>query len=150
MPEHEEAMMLKASVLLVQEKPGSAAALLEGLIAKGSSRPEVHHLLGSAYAREGRNQEAEKILLKGIAGNPQSAPLRVALARLYAEGGRVKEAMAAMDEVIALEPGAYAHREALAGLHWRAGEKEKPWRSSGARYLPSPKMKSSGSGWPAF
>ena len=86
-PEHEEALFLKASVLLVQEKTGPAAALLEGLIDKISTRPGLYLLLASAYAREGRNPAAEETLLKEIALEPAAYAHREALAWLYWRAG---------------------------------------------------------------
>jgi tetratricopeptide (TPR) repeat protein len=124
-PDHEEALLFKATVLLAKNEPGPSAALLEGLIVKGSTRPETYRLLASAYARGGKRQEAEEIFLQGIAKNPDSVPLRLGLTRLYAGSGKDTQAFTLMEEVIALEPREFAHKEALAGLHWRTGHKER-------------------------
>jgi tetratricopeptide (TPR) repeat protein len=47
-PDHEEALILKGAALLAHEESGPSAALLEGLLAGGSTRADVYHLLAFA------------------------------------------------------------------------------------------------------
>ena len=59
-----------ARVLLQQDRPGQAVRVLEGLAFKATDYAYTHLLLGTAYRRLGRWEEAKSELRRGAGGGP--------------------------------------------------------------------------------
>jgi len=65
------AMVGLARLFLQQEQATSAAAMLEDIIARGGRHPYVSYLLGRAYQRLGRDDEAAPLLRYSGSGPPR-------------------------------------------------------------------------------
>ena len=126
-PTNEEAVLLKASILLAAKDYGNAKGLLAGLLERGVKKPEVFILLAQArpFSQNDNDPElaaAEKILQDGIQVNQESVELHFILAKLYATTKRTDAAAGMLRKVIALAPDKVAYKLALADLYWGSGK----------------------------
>ena len=84
-----------------------ALALVDGLIATAPKDPYFYELKGQILFENGRIAESEPPYREAVRYRPDSALLRLGLARALIEGGSdadVKEAGALLREVVRIEP----------------------------------------------
>jgi len=117
-PKSEDALVLKASVLLVKKDIAGARRLLEDNIGRTLGKPDGYLLLAAIYSQEQNKQKIENILQKGLAANPKSIPLHLAFVDYYLKSKNNEEAIKMMQKVIEIEPKVDKHRLALAGIYW--------------------------------
>ena len=82
------------------------------------------HSLGTIDAREGRLEDAERLVRKAIAIDPLKAAFLNSLGNLLRARGKVDEARAAYEQAVALRPDLAAGHNSLAELLLRSGEHE--------------------------
>jgi tetratricopeptide (TPR) repeat protein len=124
-PKNEEALLLKATVLLARKDSDKARSTLQGMIGEGMTKPDVYILLASTCIQNNDKVALEQVLLKGITANPRSTALNLAIAEFYARTGRTDAAETYVQKVISLEPKEIRHRFTLAGIYWGSGNEEK-------------------------
>ena len=121
-PKNEEGLLLQSAIYLAKKDPGRARSLLEGLIAQGSTKPDVYLMLALVSRQAGDDKGEGDAILKGIQANPKSANLYMALADYHVRHKRLDEATEAVKKAIEIEPGNVRFRTALAGLYWEAAK----------------------------
>lgn len=99
-PRNRSALFLKGAALLASKEAASAVKVFEELIEEGGTLPNTYLLLGMALAEQGEWVGAEKALTKGIAANPDFAPLRIGFARIQAAFEKKKEAESDRSEAV--------------------------------------------------
>lgn len=124
-----------ALVHLAKREDARAAAVLETLLAAHPGDRYALHLLGTAYRRLGRDEEARFALTVGSAGQPawadpwsdEVAQYRRGFAALLKEATqlglerRFDEAIARLDQLVKLRPDDRALRVYLGGMYAAAG-----------------------------
>ena len=70
-PGNEDALLLKATILMAKQNDNEAMALLQSMEQRGMKRPEIYILTASAYLKGNNMTEAENVLRRGIAANPK-------------------------------------------------------------------------------
>ena len=103
-PNNDEALLLKAGILIDGIKGDEGAAILNGLLAKKITKPEVYLMLFKNAMRNKDIQGGEKILLEGIAANPKSLDLYMTVSDFYMRTGKLAEAESVLKKMIQLEP----------------------------------------------
>ena len=83
--------------------------------------PNIHKELASAYAAEGRADEAFGELMAALLIDGRDAQAHAAIGQLYLDAGRDAEAVAAFNRALELMPDRYEIRYALATAHTRLG-----------------------------
>jgi tetratricopeptide (TPR) repeat protein len=116
-----QALILQASLLLLEKDAAGAAALAEKLLTQGSQNPDVFIILAAAYTQNKDFQKAEEIYQQGVSVNPDNAMLHLALANFYKNSKQPDTAAAVMQKVIDLEPHEAAHKLSLAVIYWESG-----------------------------
>ena len=124
-PENVTAAALKASVLMREKKDAEARQILNGLLDKGVTEPDVYLLLALDAVQQNDAAGAVSILEKGAAANPKSVAIYAFLARVHATNKNNSEAEAAMQKIIDIEPDNAAHRFSMANLLWQANQRAK-------------------------
>ena len=128
-PDNIPAAVLKASVLLQQKNVAEARKLLQELLAKGATDPDIFLLLALAALQENDPTGALDILQKGVAANPDSARLYTLMARAYAGSKKTDQAVAALEKVMAIEPDNLNHRFTMAALLWETQQRSQADRT---------------------
>jgi len=119
-----DGLLLRGAVYVAKKDLATAIPYLEGIIAKGKTKPDAYQLLASAYVLKNDLKGAEDALSKGVAANPSSVAMIYPLAELKARSGKTEEAAALIRQCIALEPKELRHVIALAGLYWNLDQKK--------------------------
>jgi tetratricopeptide (TPR) repeat protein len=83
--------------------------------------PNIHKELASAYAAQGRADDAFCELMAALLINGRDAQAHAAIGQLYLDAGRDAEAVAAFNRALELMPDRYEIRYALATAHTRLG-----------------------------
>lgn len=108
-----------------------AIHILHERLAKNPNNPTLLYLLGESLMRSGaapggvRFAEAQKVLEKSVALNPNFAVSHVALGKIYLSENKVKDAAKQFSAAVKLDPmnnSAYAH---LVVAYRRLGDKQK-------------------------
>ncbi|HHP7234199.1 MAG TPA: tetratricopeptide repeat protein [Desulfobacterales bacterium] len=82
-PENPEALLIKAALQLAEGEDAPARNQLEILRSRGITDPQLYLMLATIYARQGDLATAESTLRDGIAANPGSTQINIALAKFY-------------------------------------------------------------------
>ena len=127
-PENVKAAILKASVLLRTRRRPEARQVLNGLLDRGVTEPDVYLLLALDAAQKNDAAGAVSILKKGAAANPDSVGIYAFLARVHAADKNYGAAEAAMQKVIAIEPENVNHRFSMANLLWNSNQRAEATR----------------------
>jgi len=120
-PGNRPALILQASLLLVEGDVAGATALAEKLLAQGCQDPDAFIVLAAAYSQNNDAHEAERIYRQGVAANPDDVTLHLALARFYQNRMQLDAATDVMEKVIALQPDEVTHKLGLADLYYENG-----------------------------
>jgi tetratricopeptide (TPR) repeat protein len=121
-PKNEEGLLVQSAIYLVKQDPGRARSLLEGLIAQGSTKPDIYLMLAIISRQAGDDKGEGDAIRRGIQANPKSVSLFLALADSHMRHKRLDEATEAVKKAIEIEPGNVRIRIALAGLYWENGK----------------------------
>ncbi|MBM3560547.1 MAG: tetratricopeptide repeat protein, partial [Alphaproteobacteria bacterium] len=81
-----------------------AVAACRAVMAVLPDQPDARHLLGLAYYRLGRLEEAERELARAVALRPLSARFAGHHGAVLGDLGRVVEAIAALENALSLDP----------------------------------------------
>jgi tetratricopeptide (TPR) repeat protein len=122
---HTDGLLLKGAVYVARKEFTTAIPFLDGLIAKGISKPDAFMLLASAHMQKNDAVQAEATLVKGGVANPKSIEILMALADLKVRAGKVDDAAATIKQVMTLEPKEPRHGITLAQLYWAANQQQK-------------------------
>ena len=87
-----------------------------------TQRPAIH-LVGFGIPEQ-EIPAAEREYRDGIAANPDSVVMQLALAKFYSDSGQNQQAADVMQKVIELQPENVSHRYNLANLYWADGRRE--------------------------
>jgi tetratricopeptide (TPR) repeat protein len=98
-----ERLLARATVLLRQNKPAEAEALLRQGLAIEPDAPDLLNNLAVAYGGQGRNDEAEALLHQIIERHPNYVFARVSMARTYILRRRFAEARALLEPLMEQE-----------------------------------------------
>ena len=120
-PNNEDGLFLKTAAYLAKQDPDMALACLEGLKTRTAHNPDFWLMTASAYVQKKDFQKAKEALLDGIAANPQSVLIHLALADIWLKMNRPDDAVPVLRTVIRLAPEAAGYRVNLAGLLWDRG-----------------------------
>ena len=123
-PDHPDALLLNAAVLLAERDDENARLQLENIRVRGVSEPDLFVMLASIHTRRNDYDMAIAVLQEGIAANPDSARLLTLLARLYDVENRSNIAIETIRKVILIEPQQSGHRLNLADLLWKSGRQD--------------------------
>lgn len=118
---NQQALILQASLLLIEKDTAGAVALAEKLLTQGCQNPDVFIILAAAYTQNEDLHKTEEIYQQGVSVNPESAALHLGLANFYKNTRQPDTAAAVMEKVIDLEPHEVAHKLSLAGIFWESG-----------------------------
>jgi tetratricopeptide (TPR) repeat protein len=121
-PKNEEALLVQSAIYLVNKDPGRARSLLEGLIAQGSTKPDIYLMLAIVSRQAGDDKGEGDAIRRGIQANPKSANLFMALADNHIRHKRLDEATEAVKKAIEIEPGNVRLRIVLANIYWENGK----------------------------
>lgn len=121
-PKNEEALLVQSAIYLLTQNPGRARGILEGLLAQGSTRPDIYLMLAMISRQAGDDRGEGDTLRRGIQANPKSVNLFMALADNHLRHKRMDEATEAVKKAIEAEPGNVRIRGALAALYWENGK----------------------------
>jgi tetratricopeptide (TPR) repeat protein len=124
-PGNEDALLLKASVLMLEKDSSGALNLLTGLLRRGVKQPDLFILASSAQLLLNKTKEAEKTLLSGIEVNSGVIVLYMKLAEIYMREKQFASAVATVQKVIGLAPGNINYQLALAAIYWESGKADK-------------------------
>ena len=122
-PGHSEGLLLRGGILMAREEWGKGGELLEGLIARGMTKPDAYLMLAMARSSLKDSGGGETALLEGGRKNPSSLGIQKTLADLYASKGRVDDAAARIRRMMELEPANFGYGITLSGLYWDNGRK---------------------------
>jgi tetratricopeptide (TPR) repeat protein len=121
-PKNEEGLLLQSAIYLVKQEPAKARSLLEGLIAQGSTKPDIYLMLAMISRQEGDDKGEGDAIRRGIQANPKSVTLYMALADNHHRHKRMDEAVEAVKKAIEADPDNVRIRAALANLYWESGK----------------------------
>jgi len=124
-PMNEDALILKASLLMLEKDSEGALALLTKLHHRGVKQIDLFILTSAAQMMRNQNREAEKALLSGIEIYPRAMILHQKLAEIYLQSKRYDSAIAAMQKIIGLEPGNMNSQLDLANVYWQCGRSDR-------------------------
>ena len=115
-PKNEEGLLLQGALFLSKQDYSRSRLVLDGLIARGVTKPDLYMLLAALGQASGDAKAEEAALLKGIEINPKFAGLYLALADYHVRHKRLEEAAADMKKVIEIDPGNVRYRTMLANI----------------------------------
>ena len=102
----------------------AAAATCRFVLSTAPGNAEATHLLGLIARREGRVDEAERLVRRSIEMRPDNAEYRVNLSNLLVATGRLQDAAVTLNELLRTEPRNRAARLALARVLNQGGAHE--------------------------
>ncbi len=123
-PNNDEALLLKAGILIDGIRGEEGAAILKGLLARKITKPEVYLMLFRNAMRNKDIQGGEKILLQGIAANPKALELYMTVSDFYMRTGRLADAESVLKKMIQLEPKKAIYKLNLASLYMNTQRKD--------------------------
>ncbi len=97
--------LIQLRVSQSRESIEKAARLLQKAVDLGSASGAVHHTLAAIRLREGRVQEAVKLLREGIKFEPHHSPSSILLAEVAARGGDTAQARKIAERALDFNPG---------------------------------------------
>ncbi|WDP90536.1 MAG: tetratricopeptide repeat protein [Desulfobacter sp.] len=124
-PDHPGALFLQASILLTQKKADEARAVLDSLGDEAKQGAEYHLLMASYWRSSGNPQKAGEVIQNGLALNPDSLPLILALTNYYGSQGDLEKVEVYLKKAVELSPGSSGFKFNLAGLYLRQKESAK-------------------------
>jgi tetratricopeptide (TPR) repeat protein len=131
-PDDSELLAIRAAARArMQLDVPAAIADAERAVRLDPHNAEAVEILESIYVREHRDDDARKVLERGVADNPRSIPLKLALADRYNSAELTEPAARLLKEIIALKPDNSGYRIGLAHLYAsrdRLDESEKTLR----------------------
>jgi tetratricopeptide (TPR) repeat protein len=110
-----------ARLAQVDGDPAGAIDALTQAARLNPNDPNIHKELASAYAAEGRGDDAFCELMAALLIDRRDAQAHASIGQLFANGGRDAEAVAAYNRALDLAPARYEIRYALAAAHRRLG-----------------------------
>jgi tetratricopeptide (TPR) repeat protein len=116
-PDNDDALTLKAAVLLVADRLPESKAILEGLRHKGLTKPEISIMLSNIHLKQKENGKAYEVLRQAATANPNSVEVCFALAKIALSSGDSKEAESSLKKIISLQPDKVTHKLNLAALY---------------------------------
>jgi tetratricopeptide (TPR) repeat protein len=120
--DHTGAALLEAAVFMARNNTVQASTIINNLETKNCTAPEFFILKATIIGRNGKIAQAEDILKKGIAANPDSITLRAMLAQIYVSGNRNEEVIPLLETMIKIEPDVVAHCFALSDAYIKLGK----------------------------
>ncbi|MGE5751004.1 MAG: tetratricopeptide repeat protein [Nitrospirota bacterium] len=121
---YEDALLLKAAVLVKKKDIEGACRFLESSLGRDIRKADGYLMLASLYEQTGNVQQAEKVLLDGVKAEEKSVSLHLALAKLYLKDKRTDDATGMMRKVIDIDPDRAQHRLTLAAIYWGTGKEQ--------------------------
>ncbi len=122
-PGNGDALALKAAALLVTGHVPESRAILEGLLRKGLTKPELYIMLSNIHLMQKENAKAHEMLRRAAAANPTSAEVYFALAKTALVSGDIVNAEDSLKKIIALQPDKVTHKLNLASLYMDSNRK---------------------------
>jgi tetratricopeptide (TPR) repeat protein len=110
-----------ARLAQVDGDPAGAIDRLTQAARLNPNDPNIHKELASAYAAEGRGDDAFCELMAALLIDRRDAQAHASIGQLFANGGRDADAVAAYNRALELAPARYEVRYALAAAHRRLG-----------------------------
>ncbi len=120
-PRDNEALVLRATLALGRQDPGSAIVDLRAVLHDQPRSIPVMQMLARAYSTAGQEALAEETLRSALDSAPGNAGIGVELARLLAGANRLDEAVALLEQMLKGQPDAVDVLQALAQLDVRQG-----------------------------
>ncbi len=118
-------MFLKAADLMDEGRSGGAAQLMRRALKLTPENPDLHYLLGLAYADMDRRGDAIDAWVRAVALNPEHDDSHHNLILSLMKTERWGEARAAAEDALARFPGDPRFLESLAHIHAKDNEPEK-------------------------
>ena len=117
-PDDSELLAIRAAARArMQLDVASAIVDAERAVRLDPHNPEAVEILASIYQRQHREDDAFKVLQRGVADNPKSIPLKLALADRYNAAQLPEQATRLLNEIIALKPDNADYRISLARFY---------------------------------
>lgn len=124
-PGNEEAMLVDATINMIQGDQDAAMSKLNNVIEKNRKLPEAYSLLATIYGVQKKPEAIEDVLKEGISNNPDSIGLRMMLIRLISAQDKLSPRIEnILKEIIAIEPEEYNYQVMLSNFYLRAGQNE--------------------------
>jgi len=123
-PDNADALLLKASVFIQGGRGQEGVAILNGLLARKITKPEVYMMLFNNAIRNQDLPGGEKILTEGIAANPRSLDLYMTISDFSMRTGKVAEAEKSLRKIIEIEPKKAIYKLNLASLYLNTQRRE--------------------------
>jgi tetratricopeptide (TPR) repeat protein len=124
-PMHEDALILKASLLMLEKDSEGAITLLTKLHRRGVKQIDLFILTSAAQMMQSKTREAEKTLISGIDIYPGAVILHQKLAEIYLQSKQYDSAIATMQKIIGLQPGNMNFQLDLANVYWQSGRSDR-------------------------
>ena len=109
-PGYVPAETLRIAVTAINGRLPEAAKQGEGLLGNHPTDPDAALLLATLYLAQNRGAEAEVVLKKARAANPENMEVLDGLGTVYSRTGAVQKAEAIFRKMIELEPRVFDHR----------------------------------------
>lgn len=123
-PDKPEHVLRLAAYYWQMKRQAEAEALIQGLVEKHQDKEKMYNDAAQFYLTRHAPEQAEKLLLAGLAGHPKSFGLRLLLKDVYVSQQKLDKAIAVLRECLAMgeENADYvAAQRGLAELYYRLG-----------------------------
>jgi arylsulfatase A-like enzyme/Tfp pilus assembly protein PilF len=111
-----------ASQLMLEDKYGESAEVLEKVLAEDPGVGQAKHMLATCYRKTGRTAEAKTLLDEYLRSNPDSTPALITMASILSEEGRHEEVVALAKRILAVDPQNAEAYALMAAAHMDTGD----------------------------
>ncbi len=116
-PDLQEVNLISEIIRYKEGNKQDALSKINKIVQKDKSLYEGIVFLATGYMREGKIDEAEKVLKEGIKNNPSEVVLRTMLVKLYLKNKNYNAAEDQLKASIEIEPEKYKHQLALSNFY---------------------------------